>query len=139
MGRYVDPVDCRIMHERHAVYRLESSSGWRLQPPTGQPEILLGPLVGLRRAEYHPDPVPGELGQQLNETRHNAQLAYQTTDVLKQQIADLTQRLNDNVARQNQNNDMIAAQIRELRERLEKTQGGSGSATPAPSPSQTGL
>src|SRR5262245_3303743 len=33
MNRYVDPADHRIMHERHAIYRLEQQPGWLLGPP----------------------------------------------------------------------------------------------------------
>ena len=118
------------MHERHAVYRLESSAGWRLQPD-GKPEILLGPVVGLRRSEYHPEPVAGELGQQLQQTHHDAELAYSSTEALKGQLEALQQRLSDDAAKQNQNNAMIADQIRQLREELSKRQPPP-SATPSP-------
>jgi hypothetical protein len=136
IGRYVDPVDCRVMHERHAVYRLESSSGWKLQPPVGQNEILLGPIVGLRRAEYHPEPVAGELGMQIQQTRRDAEVAASTTEVLKSQIEAFQQRLNDDAARQNQNNAMIADQIRQLKEELNKRQG-TPTGSPSPSPAAT--
>jgi hypothetical protein len=136
IGRYVDPVDCRVMHERHAVYRLESASGWKLQPPVGQNEILLGPIVGLRRAEYHPEPVAGELGQQIQQTRRDAEVAASTTEVLKSQLEALQQRMNDDAARQNQNNAMIADQIRQLREELSKRQAAP-TGSPSPSPAST--
>jgi hypothetical protein len=121
IGRYVDPVDCRVMHERHAVYRLESVSGWKLQPPVGQNEILLGPTVGLRRAEYHPEPVAGELGQQIQQTRRDAEVAYSTTEVLKSRLDELTQRLDENVNRENSNLQVLVDQIKELKKKLEES------------------
>lgn len=136
IGRYVDPVDCRVMHERHAVYRLESASGWKLQPPVGQNEILLGPIVGLRRAEYHPEPVAGELGQQIQQTRRDAEVAASTTEVLKSQLEGLQQRMNDDAARQNENNAMIVEQIRQLREELKKREA-TPTGSPSPSPAAT--
>jgi hypothetical protein len=133
IGRYVDPVDCNVMHEAHPVYRLERSAGWRLQPD-GKPQVLLGPVEGLRRPEYHPEPVPGELGQQLQETRRNSELAYSTSEALKSQLEALQQKMNDDAARQNQNNALIADQIRQLREELNKRQA---SPHESPSPAST--
>lgn len=139
IGRYVDPVDCRIMHERHVVYRLENSSGWYLQPPKGQPEILLGPTVGLRRMEYQREVVAGEVGQQLNQTRKDAELAYQNAEVLKQQMTELNARVNENATRVNQNQQMIVEQLNALKGQLQQNRlpGPTPSPTPAPTNSAT--
>jgi gas vesicle protein len=109
------------MHERHAVYRLESSSGWKLQPPVGQNEILLGPTVGLRRAEYHPEPVAGELGQQIQQTRRDAEVAYSSTEALKSRLDELNQRLDENVSRENRNQQVIVDEIKQLKQKLEES------------------
>ena len=60
MNRYVDAADSRVMHERHAVYRLEQQPAWITRSPRNQNEVILGPIVGLRKPEYAPEPVPGE-------------------------------------------------------------------------------
>ena len=69
VNRYVDPSDSRVMHERHAMYRLEEQPQWVLQTPKGGNKILLGPIVGLNRPEYKPAPDSAELGRELMTAR----------------------------------------------------------------------
>jgi hypothetical protein len=69
VNRYVDPADSRVLHERHALYRIERPAGWVVRQPDHQGEILLGPVLGLRRAEYRPEPIPGETAQTLVQQR----------------------------------------------------------------------
>ena len=69
VNRYVDPADGRVLHERHALYRVEQPSGWVVRQPDHKGEILLGPVLGLRRAEYRPEPIPGETAQALVQQR----------------------------------------------------------------------
>lgn len=75
MGRYVDPTDPRIMHERHAIYRLEEQPAWITRSPKNQPEVILGPIVGLKRAEYAPEPLPGETAREIVNARHGIEQA----------------------------------------------------------------
>jgi hypothetical protein len=69
VNRYVDPADSRVLHERHALYRIERPAGWVARQPDHAGEILLGPVLGLRRAEYRPEPIPGETAQALVQQR----------------------------------------------------------------------
>jgi hypothetical protein len=69
VNRYVDPTDSRVLHERHAIYRIERPSGWVARQPDHEGEILMGPVLGLRRAEYRPEPIPGETAQALVQQR----------------------------------------------------------------------
>jgi hypothetical protein len=69
VNRYVDPADSRVLHERHAIYRIERPSGWVARQPDHEGEILMGPVLGLRRAEYRPEPIPGETAQTLVQQR----------------------------------------------------------------------
>lgn len=46
IGRYVDPSNKDVMHERHVIYRRERPEQWR-RDSSGR-EILIGPTVGLR-------------------------------------------------------------------------------------------
>src|SRR5438874_9828091 len=43
VNRYIDPADSRLLHERHALYRVEQPSGWVTRQPDHQGELLLGP------------------------------------------------------------------------------------------------
>jgi hypothetical protein len=72
VNRYVDPGDSRVMHERHAIYRLEQQPGWTTRSPRSQNEVILGPIVGLRKPEYAPEPLPGETIRELAEMKRSA-------------------------------------------------------------------
>jgi hypothetical protein len=73
INRYVDPTDPTIMHERHAIYRLEQQPSWVTRSSRNRPEVILGPIVGLRKPEYEPEPLPGETTQQLVKVRRNTE------------------------------------------------------------------
>src|SRR5579864_4972429 len=47
VNRYVDPTDPRILHERHAIYRVEQQTAWITRAKKQQGEVILGPLLGL--------------------------------------------------------------------------------------------
>ncbi len=65
MNRYVDAADSNIMHERHAIYRLEEQPSWITRSPRNQNEVILGSIVGLRKPEYAPEPMPGETTREM--------------------------------------------------------------------------
>jgi len=69
VNRYIDPADPRIMHERHAIYRVEQKSAWVTRSKNQSGEILLGPVLGLHRPEYAPEPLPGETARDLAEAK----------------------------------------------------------------------
>jgi hypothetical protein len=57
MNRYIDVADSRVMHERHAIYRLEQQPAWITRSPKNQTEVILGPIVGL--PNRCPEKLPG--------------------------------------------------------------------------------
>jgi hypothetical protein len=73
VNRYVDAGDPRIMHERHAVYRLEEQPTWVTRSPKDRNEIILGPIVGLRKPEYAPEPMPGETAREVFQAKRGIQ------------------------------------------------------------------
>ena len=80
VNRYVDPADPRVMHERHAIYRIEQGPGWVMQTPQGERGILLGAVVGLKKPEDAPAPRESEVKRELLASRqaldkNNAELA----------------------------------------------------------------
>jgi hypothetical protein len=75
INRYVDTADPRVMHERHAVYRLEQQPAWITRSPGNQNEVILGPIVGLRKPEYAPEPAPGETSREIFQARRGIQEA----------------------------------------------------------------
>jgi hypothetical protein len=73
VNRYVDPADPRIMHERHAIYRVEQKPAWVTRSKNQSGKILLGPVLGLHRPEYAPEPLPGETARDLAEAKRGVQ------------------------------------------------------------------
>ena len=65
VGRYVDPANPNVMHERHVIYRRENSESWRRDTDRGN-QILLGPTVGLRNPIARRNPASQELSAELN-------------------------------------------------------------------------
>jgi hypothetical protein len=75
INRYVDPADSRLVHERHAIYRLEQHPAWITRSPHNQKEVLLGPVVGLSKPEFAPEPLPGETSREIFQARRGIQEA----------------------------------------------------------------
>jgi len=75
LNRYVDPADSRTMHERHAIYRLEQQPSWITRSPGNQQEVILGPILGLRKPEYMPEPMPGETAREIIQARRGIEEA----------------------------------------------------------------
>ncbi len=75
INRYVDAADSRLVHERHAVYRLEQRPAWITRSPHNQKEVLLGPVVGLPKPEFAPEPLPGETSREIFQARRGIQEA----------------------------------------------------------------
>ena len=96
VNRYVDPADPRIMHERHAIYRVEQKPAWVTRSKNHSSEILLGPIVGLHRPEYAPEPLPGETSRDLAEAKHGLQDANKDLQAMRegqQKLANNVQSL----------------------------------------------
>jgi hypothetical protein len=84
INRYVDPSDQRVLHERHAIYRLEQEPRWVTQSDRKEGEILLGPVLGLRNAQYAPEPLPGETARDLVQTKQGLQDATRDIHAIQQ-------------------------------------------------------
>jgi hypothetical protein len=90
INRYIDPSDSRVMHERHAVYRLEQQPAWITRSPRNQNEVILGPIVGLRKPEYAPEPVPGEISREILQARRGLQEANEGMKDMRESQEKLT-------------------------------------------------
>jgi hypothetical protein len=131
VNRYVDPVDSRIMHERHAIYRVEQQPAWVTRSKNQSGQILLGPILGLHRPEYSPEPLPGETARDLAEAKRGLQ---DTTKDL-QSMRDGQQKLADNVqslAEQTLDGQRkLTSAVGLLNERIKKLEGQT-TASPTP-------
>ena len=90
LNRYVDTADSRVMHERHAVYRLEQQPAWITRSPGDRNEVILGPIVGLRKPEYAPEPAPGETSREIFQARRGIQEANEGMKDLRESQEKLT-------------------------------------------------
>jgi hypothetical protein len=90
INRYIDTADSRVMHERHAIYRLEQQPAWITRSPRNQNEIILGPVVGLRKPEYAPELLPGEISREIFQTRRGIEEANEGMKDLRESQEKLT-------------------------------------------------
>ena len=132
-GRYVDPADPLAMHERHPVYRIETSAGWDLRP--GRSAIPPTRTRAEAPSVSANDAVVAEVNKQRLATR-----------VFTEQSARLTQQLAamqrataqvDELAKQNL---ALKGELKAIRERMdtsdaqprERNAAAPGQPTPRP-------
>jgi hypothetical protein len=131
VNRYVDPADPRIMHERHAIYRVEQQPAWVTRSKNQSGQILLGPILGLHRPEYSPEPLPGETARDLAE----AKLGLENSTKDLQSMRDGQQKLAKNVQSLAEQaldgQSKLTTAVGLLNERIKKLEG---QATASPTP-----
>lgn len=64
VGRYADPNDDLVMHERHTVYRVEENSRWDLHPDAGVSSTMIP-----HDAAFSPAPVNDDILAEVNSQR----------------------------------------------------------------------
>jgi hypothetical protein len=136
MNRSIDVADSRMMHERHAVYRLEQQPAWITRSPKNQPEVILGPMVGLRKPEYAPEPMPGETSREIFQARRGIQEANEGMNDLRESQAELTSDVAAMAKSTAEAERKLTVVISVLNERMKHLEGNSGSGE-EPSPART--
>jgi hypothetical protein len=66
VGRYVDPNDGLVMHEQHAVYRVEENTRWNFHPGLAEGNLLAPPP---RDTAFAPAPVNDAILAEVNSQR----------------------------------------------------------------------
>ena len=128
MNRYVDPADPGVMHERHAIYRLEQQPGWILGSPKYQNEVILGPVVGLKTAEYAPEPLPGETSREMMNARRSVEQANDSINVIRQNQEKLASSV-ESLAKETADAERkLTSVVSVLNERIRHLEGDSGNA-----------
>lgn len=90
VGRYKDPSDPRIMHERHVIYRQERDSEWRLASNSGR-QILVGPTMTDAPLDQSPALLEKELALEVQRQRELSVKQEEANESLAQQNAALSQ------------------------------------------------
>jgi hypothetical protein len=137
MNRYIDVADSRVMHERHAVYRLEQQPAWITRSPKNQPEVLLGPIVGLRKPEYAPEPMPGETSREIFQARRGIQEANQGMNDLRESQLKLTSDVESMAKNTAEAERKLTAVISVLNERVKHLEGDNSATGDEPSQAKT--
>jgi hypothetical protein len=128
MNRYIDPADSRVMHERHAIYRLEQQPAWITRSPKNHPEMILGPIVGLRKPEYAPEPLPGETTREIFQARRGIQEANAGMNDLRESQLKLTSDVEAIAKNTAEAERKLTVVISVLNERVKHLEGDSSAA-----------
>jgi hypothetical protein len=64
VGRYVDPNDDSVMHEQHAIYRVEENTRWNFHPGTAGDGVLQ--FASSRDSAFSPLPVNDAVLAEVN-------------------------------------------------------------------------
>jgi hypothetical protein len=141
INRYIDVADSRVMHERHAIYRLEQQPAWITRSPRNQNEVLLGPVVGLRKPEYAPEPLPGETSREIFQARRGIQEANEGMKDLRESQEKLTSSMESIAKNTAEAERKLTALISVLNERVKHLEGDtstSGDEQPQTKTTRTG-
>jgi hypothetical protein len=136
LNRYVDPVDPAIMHERHAIYRIEEKPEWVTRAAQNQAEILLGPIQGLRKLEYALEPLPGETARDLVETHRSLEEANKGVQSVRENQEKLAGSVESLARRTAEAQQKLTSILSVLNERLKRLEGDAGVATETPTDSR---
>jgi len=112
VGRYGDPNTAFVMHERHVVYRVETTAKWNLHPnaPT---TVALGPAVQIIDPARKDGPTTAEVIAEVNRQK-----------AATQTVIDQGKRLNDTLMHISTALDaskQVAEQNRQLRTEIDLT------------------
>jgi hypothetical protein len=129
MNRYVDPSDPRVLHERHAIYRIEQQPRWVTQSDRNQTGILLGPILGLRNAQYAPEPLPGETARDLVQTKQGLQDANRDIHVIQQSQEKLATTVKSLAEQTLDAQRKLTTVVSTLNARLQKLEGNTDETT----------
>jgi hypothetical protein len=112
VGRYVDPNNALVMHERHVVYRVETTAKWNLHPDAPA-TVALGPAVQIIDPARNDGPTTAEVIAEVNRQK-----------AATQTVIDQGRRLNDTLMHISTALDaskQVAEQNRQLKTELDVT------------------
>ena len=91
MSRYIDPSNPLVMHERHTIYRVETTPHWNLHP-NAPVAIPLGP-VRASSSSRSASPVNDELVMELNRQKAATKTLIQGTTDVSTKLDELSQSI----------------------------------------------
>jgi hypothetical protein len=122
VGRYIDPNDDLVMHEQHAVYRVEDNTRWNLHPGLADGNLLAPPP---RDAAFAPAPVNDAILAEVNSQRlatTQIMLQSQTLSAALVQFQAALSQAKTNV----QETAILRASLNEMKQRLAALEAAQG-------------
>jgi hypothetical protein len=119
------------MHERHAIYRVEQKPAWVTRSKSQSGEILLGPVLGLHRPEYAPEPLPGETARDLAEAKRGVQDTNKDLQAMREGQQKLVSNVQSLAEQTLDGQRKLTTAVGLLSERMKKLEGQSA-ANPTP-------
>lgn len=113
VGRYIDPNNGLVMHERHTVYRVETTGKWNLNP-NAPVAVPLGPVVGVIDPARRDAPVNAEVVAEVNRQKSATQALLDQGARFDQTVSQLSGAL--------QVTTQLGEQNRQLRDELTTAQ-----------------
>ena len=89
IGRYIDPNDTLVMHERHTVYRVETTAKWNLHP-NASVSVSLGPVTGIVDPARYNAPINAEVLAEVNKQKTATQTLIEQGAKLDQTLSQLS-------------------------------------------------
>ncbi|MCG3147782.1 MAG: hypothetical protein PCFJNLEI_01223 [Verrucomicrobiae bacterium] len=112
VGRYVDPNSRLVMHERHVVYRVETTAKWNLHP-NAPATVALGPAVQIIDPARKDGPTTSEVVAEVNRQKAATQAVIQQGQRLNDTLTQISTALDANK--------QVAEQNRQLKTELDLT------------------
>jgi len=128
IGRYADPNDDLIMHERHVVYRVEDNTRWNLHPGPVDGNL---PALPSRDATFAPAPVNDAILVEVNSQKAaTAQIMIQarTLSAALAQFQTALQQTKTNL----QETLILRASVNAMKQRLDALESAPGQLPPPP-------
>ncbi len=128
IGRYADPNDDLIMHERHVVYRVEENTRWNFHPGPADGGL---PALPSRDAAFAPAPVNDAILAEVNSQKAaTAQIMMQarTLSAALAQFQTALQQTKTNI----QETLILRASVNEMKHRLDALESAPGQLPPPP-------
>jgi len=112
VGRYVDPTSRLVMHERHVVYRVETTAKWNLHP-TAPATVAFGPAVQIIDPARKDGPTTAEVIAEVNRQKAATQAVIQQGQRLNETLTQISTALDAGK--------QVAEQNRQLKTELDLT------------------
>lgn len=93
VGRYVDPSNRLVMHERHVVYRVETTAKWNLHP-NAPAAIAFGPVVQIVDPARKDAPTTPEIIAEVTKQKAATQAVIEQGERLNQTLTKLSTAMN---------------------------------------------